>query len=253
MKAGVLSVSPSRAWLSRLDPRARVLVAIGFAMIVVTLNSLSLLMLALSIAIAVSVAAGLRVEALVGRLLALETFMLVLCCLLPFTVSGENWFRLGPFDASWNGLMLALTILLKANAIVLLLLTLVGSLEPIVLGHTLARLRLPEKLVHLLLFTIRYLAVLSGEYSRLRRAMSARGFRAKSDRHSWRALGWLIGMLLVRSQDRAERIVKAMQCRGFNGHCYLLSQQQWNRRDTYFSLSAVFVMSFLLAINSGLL
>jgi cobalt/nickel transport system permease protein len=166
-------------------------------------------------------------------------------------VPGELWFIVGSLSASWDGLWLAIAILLKANAIVVMLLTLVGSLEPVVLGHALARLKVPEKLVHLFLFTVRYLVVLGDEYRRLRRAMLARGFKASSGWHSWRSLGWLIGMLLVRSLDRAERVLAAMKCRGFHGRFYLLAEQHWARRDTGFTIISIVVMGLLLAMNVG--
>lgn len=253
MHAELLSVSSSLTWLRRMDPRARLLVALGYALVVLSLDSLPMLGMALLIAIGFAFAARLMAALIFKRLVALEAFMLLLCCLLPLTVPGEPWFTLGPLSASWDGLWLAAVILLKANTIVLMLLTLVGSLEPVVLGHTLARLRVPDKLVHLFLFTVRYLAVLGDEYHRLRRAMLARGFKAKSDRHSWRSFGWLIGMLLVRSLDRAERVLAAMKCRGFHGRFYLLIEQRWSWRDTGFALVSVVVMGFLLALNGGIL
>ncbi len=253
MYGSPLSVTASQGWLSRFDPRVRVVVAFGFALVILSLDSLPLLAAALVIAISFAFAAGLKLALIVKRLIALETFMLVLCVLLPLTVPGERWFALGPFSLSWDGLWLALSILFKANAIVLMLLTLVGTLEPVVLGHTLARLKVPDKLVHLFLFTVRYLTVLADEYRRLRRAMLARGFKAQSNRHSWRSLGWLIGMLLVRSLGRAERVMGAMKCRGFHGRFYLLVEQQWAWRDTGFGLVSVVVMGFLLALNGGIL
>jgi cobalt/nickel transport system permease protein len=253
MHGSLLSVTASRDWLSRLDPRVRLIAAFGFALVILSIDSLSLLAATLIIAISFALAAGLKLALIAKRLIALEVFMLVLCILLPLTVPGERWFALGPISLSWDGLRLALSILLKANSIVMMLLTLVGTLEPVVLGQALARLKVPEKLVHLFLFTVRYLAVLGDEYRRLRRAMLARGFKAQSDRHSWRSLGWLIGMLLVRSLGRAERVLAAMKCRGFHGRFYLLADQRWAWRDTGFGLVSVVVMGFLLALNGGIL
>ena len=44
--------------------------------------------------------------------------------------------------------------------------------------------------------------------------------------------GWyLIGMLLVKSFDRADRIRKAMLCRGFHGEYYLLSHFELHTVD----------------------
>ena len=47
--------------------------------------------------------------------------------------------------------------------------------------------------------------------------MRARGFRPRTSRHTWRSYGNLMGMLLVRALERAQRVEEAMLCRGYNG------------------------------------
>ena len=131
----------------------------------------------------------------------------------------------------------------------LTLLSLVGTLEASTLGHTLARLKVPEKLVHLLLFTVRYLDVISREYKRMRKAMKARAFVPKNNLHTWRSFGYLVGMLLVRSLERSERIFDAMKCRGYCGKLYLFDTMQWQQRDTVLLLSMATFAVF--AIVSG--
>jgi cobalt/nickel transport system permease protein len=41
----------------------------------------------------------------------------------------------------------------------------------------------------------------------------------------------MVGMLLVRSFDRAQRVHNAMLCRGFKGNLYSLSKFSLNKRD----------------------
>jgi cobalt/nickel transport system permease protein len=89
--------------------------------------------------------------------------------------------------------------------------------------------------VHLLLFTVRYLGRLEEELARLRNAMRARAFRPRTDRHTWRSLGQLAGMLLVRSAERAERVMQAMRCRGFTGRLYVLDELRWRTSDGAFA------------------
>jgi cobalt/nickel transport system permease protein len=123
---------------------------------------------------------------------------------------------------------------MKTNAVVLAVTALLGTMEAPVLGHALHHLRVPGKLVHLLLFSIRYLEVLQQEHRRLHAAMIVRGFRPRMDRHTYRCYGYLAGMLLVRSVGRAERILTAMRCRGFIGRFYLLDHFAFSRRDLPF-------------------
>lgn len=250
MNSDLLSVDVSpAAWIDGRDPRVRILTALLFALVTVNLQGLISLSALLGIVLALALAAGIGPSLLLRRLLALEGFMLVLMLFLPFTVPGEVWFQLGDLSASQEGAARAAMIFLKAHVVVIALLALVGTLDAVRLGHALAQLRLPEKLVHLLLFTVRYLGVLYEEYGRLRQAMRTRGFKARSDRYSWRVLGWLMGMLLVRSLERSQRIHDAMKCRGFNGRFYLIDGHPWRWGDTLFSLAGLLGLLALLGMD----
>jgi cobalt/nickel transport system permease protein len=61
------------------------------------------------------------------------------------------------------------------------------------------------------------------EYQRIMKAVRVRGFRPGTNLHTYRTYGYILGMLFVRSYDRAERIRAAMLCRGFSGRFYDLS------------------------------
>lgn len=227
--------------LARFDPRLRVIAALLLALTLVSLQRISLLLPTLLLTLGSAWWIGLRGAVLGKRLLAMEGFMILLLVMLPFTIPGQSLVSLGPFNASMEGLQRALEIALKANTIVIMLMALVGTLEPVVLGHALGQLRLPDKLIHLFLFTVRYIGVLFDEYRRLRLAMRARAFVAGSNRHTWQTFGWLVGMLLLRSLKRSERILAAMKCRGFNGRFYLARQTVWGRHD---SLALLLVLGF---------
>jgi len=137
--------------------------------------------------------------------------------------------------------------------VVLTLVVLLGTMDAVTLGHTLHHLRVPEKFTHLMLFTVRYLDVLHHEYLRLRGAMKARGFRPRLDRHTYRCFGYLVGMLLVRSLDRAERIAAAMKCRGFQGHFFLLDHFAFSRRDVPFCVASLTFLLLLMLREGRLL
>ena len=239
-------------WLEQFDPRMRLMTALLFALTTVALQQISLLILILFAALLAAWVTGISRSVLLTRLLAMEGFMLVLLIMLPFSIQGESLFTLGALSASIEGIERAIQIVLKANAIVIMLMTMIGTLEPVVLGHALAQLKLPEKLIHLFLFTVRYISVLFDEYQRLRMAMRARAFIASSNRHTWRSFGWLIGMLLVRSLERSQRILAAMKCRGFNGKLYLITTNCWQMRDTLVLLTLSLLCLFALLLDQTL-
>lgn len=224
--------------LRRLDPRARVLAAAVFAIATVTLGSLSVLLAALAGALGLAVWARLPLKETVRRMVAVDGFILLTLVMLPFStppVAGaEPLFTLWSLPASREGLEHALRIALKANAVILALLALVGTMSETTLGHALGRLGIPAKLVSLFLMMVRYIEVLHAEYGRLRTAMRARGFRPGTNLHTLRSLGHLVGMLLVRSLERSERVLAAMKCRGYTGRLPLLDDLRAGPADWAF-------------------
>ena len=240
--------SSRRGWIAQLDPRLRIVAAVLFALVTVSLDELSTAAVALAIALALPLSCGLSPRIFV-RLLPLAFLMLVLLLTLPFSVPGETIWRLGDLAASAEGLQLALLVLLKANAVVLALLVLVGTLEPAVFGHALGRLRVPDKLVALLLLTLRQIQLITDEYRRLRQALRARAFVARSNRHTWNTVGWLMGMLLVRSLDRSRRLLDAMRLRGWQGRLPLLNQLYWRASDSLAAVLVALLLGLLLAVD----
>lgn len=205
------------ALLDRIDPRLRLVAAMVFAAMTVASSHLLTLVAALALAFLLALAARLPPFVTVRRMIALDGFMAMTLAMLPFSVEGHVALTVGPFAASMEGLEQAAAILLRANAVVLALLALAGALEPAILGRALAGLKVSGKFVHLFLFTLRYIELLGREYARARKAMKARAFVMGCNRHSWRMIGYLFGMMLVRSLERSERVLAAMRCRGFDG------------------------------------
>lgn len=236
-KALARADAPGRqSLIAPLDPRMRIVMACVFAIVVVSLSSLPTLTAALMIALSLLVVSRLPWRKTLKRMAMMDGFIIFMLVLLPFSVPGDPIFTVWGVTASWQGFWQAVEIALTANAVILSLMVLVGSMEPVTLGHALHRLRCPGTLVHLLMFTIRYIDVLHEEYQRLRAAMKVRGFRPGTNWHTYRSFGYLVGMMLVRAIERSERILGAMKCRGFSGKMLLLQDFTLTRRDIVFGL-----------------
>jgi len=237
-----------RGWIARVDPRLRILAAVAASVVVAVTDRPGVLAAAVGAAAAAFAFSGLSLRAGLRRLVPLNVLLLLVAAVLPFstpaTASEDAW-RLGPLAASHEGLLLAANVILKGNAVVLALVALLGSMDATTLGHAMSHLRVPDKLIHLLLFTVRYLDVLKRESQRLRWAMRVRAFRPQMNRHTYRTYGYLVGMLLVRSFDRAERIVAAMKCRGFRGRFYLLDHFHYSWGDLPFAIVSLAVLGAL--------
>jgi cobalt/nickel transport system permease protein len=246
---GLLATAATRrSPLERLDGRVRIVAAAAFAVVVVSLGGFGPLLVALCGAAGVMLAARLPIVRTIRRVVAMDAFIVFMIALLPFTVPGEPLFTILGFPASREGLAEGARIALVANAVVLMAMALLSSFEPVAFGRALAGLGAPERLVHLILFVVRYIDVLDDEHQRLRRAMRARGFRPSNSRHTWVSFGYLVGMMLIRALERSERILKAMRCRGFSDRLHLDATHRLGRSDLRFALAfggflAVLVLS----------
>lgn len=229
------------------DPRLRIAITAIAACLIAAVHSPAALGIAAAATLAAVYVSGIRLTAFLARLVPLNCVMLLLAFTLPLTTAGERVAAWGPLVFAREGFALAALVAVKGNLIVLLTTALVGSIDETTFGHALSHLRVPDKLAHLTLFTVRYLDVLHQEYGRLRAAMKVRGFRARFSRHTWRSLGYLAGMLLVRSFERADRVTQAMKCRGFRGHFYLLDHFALTARDIPLALSAVAALGGMIA------
>lgn len=233
---GLLETAPTRpSPLEGLDGRVRIVAAAVFALVVVSLTHFGPLLAALAGALGVMLLARLPVRRTLRRVVTMDSFIILMIAMLPFTAPGEPLFTLFGFPASREGFVQAAMIALKANAVVLMAMALLAAIEPVAFGRALARLGAPERLVHLIQFNIRYIDVLDQEYRRLRVAMRARGFRPANAHHTYVSFGYLIGMMLIRALERSERILAAMKCRGFTGRLYLEADERIRAADLGFA------------------
>jgi cobalt/nickel transport system permease protein len=109
-----------------------------------------------------------------------------------------------------------LTILIK-NSLAFLMMLLLASVTPWqTMLVAMRKLRMPQGLLATLQFMERYLHVLGDQLGRMITARRARSFHARGIL-SWNQLTGMIGMLLLRSMERAERVHAAMTARGWDG------------------------------------
>lgn len=135
--------------------------------------------------------------------------------LLPFVATGPQTEVLG-VSVSQHGLEAGIALLIKGTLGVLASLTLAATTEPQELLLGLERLRLPQQLVQIMSFMVRYLDVVTGEMQRMKVARESRGFSARNPKH-WPVLARSAGALFIRSYERGERVHLAMLSRGYTG------------------------------------
>jgi len=220
--------SPVHEW----DPRMKIPVLLIMAFTIGLLRDIRLAVVALGFSVVLVVVSRIPMSFILHRLRWLFVFLMPLAIIMPFTVPGRDIWRYSFLSASYEGLSLASLIFLKAIAIVLLIFPMFGTAPFHTSMKALQRLRFPARFVQIILFTYRYIFVFFEEIRRMRNAARTRGFEARTRWHSFRTFGNFIGILLVRSFERTERLYSAMISRGYKGNVMTLSNFRmtfWDR------------------------
>ena len=232
--------------IHHLDPRVKIVLVFLFSVVVAVSTRFVVLVSALALGVCVTWLARVPIKGLLRRLAPVNMLIIFLWFFLPFTVEGEPLFSVGPLVGTHEGVLYAARISIKSNVIMIMLIALVASTSILTLGHAMHELRVPKKIVHLFFFTYRYIHVIHREYLRLVNAMKVRGFRPGTNMHTYKTFAYLVGMILVRSSDRAQRVHNAMLCRGFRGNLYSLSEFSLKARDM---ISLILMLALILVLG----
>ena len=200
----------------RAPAHLKVLALLGFMLLVVATPGDRLLAFAGYLAVLVAVVAVSRVPpTYLLKRMVVEVPFVVFALLMPFIATGPRVDVLG-VAVSQPGLTAAWALLVKGTLGVLASLTLAATTEPRDLLAGLERLRVPNLLVQIMGFMVRYLDVVTDEMRRMRVARESRGFTARDGRH-WPVIARSAGALFIRSYERGERLHLAMLSRGYTG------------------------------------
>lgn len=204
--------------LHRLDPRAKLITTILFVCSVVSFDryALSALLPFLIYPVVLLAAGNLPAGVILRKVLIVVPFALMIGLFNPL-VDRQVLMQIGSLDisggwVSWGSILLR-ALLTASAAIILVAMT--GFQATC---QALEKLGMPRALVVQLGFLYRYIFVLTDEAVRTARARQLRSF----DNHGLglRQFGSLVGHLLLRTWERAERIHLAMLLRGFSGEIH---------------------------------
>jgi cobalt/nickel transport system permease protein len=205
------------SFLHRAEPRCKLAAAAVLSVAAAVCQSWPAALAALGLGVLLALLARLHPGRLAGRLAAVNGFILFLCLVVPVTTPGEAVWVWGPLEATRQGLRLAALVALKSNAILLMLMALAATSPTAQLGRALEGLGVPRSMTWILLVCHRYAHVILDEQRRLARAAAMRGFRPRTNLHTYRTYAAMVGMTLVRSYERSRRVARAMVLRGFDG------------------------------------
>lgn len=200
----------------RAPAHVKLLVLLGFVLVVVATPREWYAAYAGYLALLLGVIAVSRVPlGYLAKRMVVEVPFVVFAVLMPFIATGPRTEVLG-LAVSEPGLLAAWGLLAKGTLGVLASLTMAATTEPTAVLAGLQRLRMPDLLVQIMGFMIRYLDVVTAEMGRMMVSMRSRGCEPRSPRH-WPALARSLGALFIRSYERGERVHLAMVSRGYTG------------------------------------
>lgn len=227
--------------IHRLDARAKVLVTLAFILCVVSYNryELAALFPFFIFPIVVISLAGLPPLFILRKIALLCPFVLAVGIFNPL-LDREVLLQLGPLHVSGGWLSFA-SILVRSVLTVGAAIILVGVTGFTAVCQALERLGMPQVFAVQMLFLYRYIFVLTEESGRASRARELRSCGKKG--LGIRSFGTMIGHLLLRTWQRAERIHMAMLSRGFTGEFHARHQSNFGAAEIQFVLvwSSLFI------------
>jgi cobalt/nickel transport system permease protein len=225
-----------------LDPRAKLVTTLLFIITVVSFHkyTLSGLLPFFIFPLYLLIRANLPVRQVLKKLLIALPFAFFIGIFNPF-FDQVPLMQVGSLHITGGWVSFA-SILLRFTLTVTAALTLIATTSFAGICMALEKMGCPRVFALQLLFLYRYLFVLIDEASRLIRARALRTFHGRG--RELKVFGSLLGQLLLRSLERAQRIHLAMNCRGFNGTIHTRQPVNFTPRDGLFILfwSAYFIV-----------
>ncbi|MBU0483107.1 MAG: cobalt ECF transporter T component CbiQ [Proteobacteria bacterium] len=237
------TLAESNTPLHQLDPRAKLLTTAVFVVSVVSFNKYEIArLLPFFLYPAVLIGLGnLPLGFLLRKLLIVSPFVIFLGIFNPW-LDREIILQIGTFGIS-GGWLSFLSLLLRFVLTVGAALLLIASTGFATICMALEKLSTPRIFAVQLLLLYRYIFVLIAETLRLLRAHSLRSFDRKNG-ISYRVFLQLLGNLLLRTIDRAQRIHTAMLCRAFTGEIKIIRQFRFGVKEVIFltGFSTLFII-----------
>jgi len=230
------------SWVHRLDPRIKLLTTLIFIVTVASFDKYDVSALLPFFIFPLAMIFGGRLPArfLIKRVLLVAPFAVMIGIFNPL-FDQAPLLQIGAWSIS-GGWISFLSILLRFTLTISAALILIATCSFPGICLALEKLGAPRIFTVQLLLLYRYLFVLAEEAIRMVRARALRSFKGRG--LGIKVYGQMIGQLLLRTLDRAQRIHLAMLCRGFDGNIRLLKTLRIGRREIIFLLgwSGLFIL-----------
>ena len=232
--------SPIHRWNPRTKFISLFIIIIGFSLV----QDLRLVPFMLLITAGIFSASRLPLPFLLSRLRYPGIFLGALIVILPLFTGETVIFRLGFLSIQSEGVAYMLLVVSRFISILTVSLVIFGTSTFLTTVTTLRSMGIPSILADMLMLTVRYIFEIADSLTRMQRAMKLRGFQlTKLDKRGATQLAGLMGSLLIRSYEQAERVYKAMRLRAYGATDEdkenIMSQKDYTVGDIALELSDV--------------
>ncbi len=250
----IRTMKSTNSLLEKLDPRTKIVsfLSIILCMILTPITRTRDFGLYFLLILAIGFCSKITPGQILKKVCILIPFILFIAMFVPFLKEGNVCLLLEighwKFDITYEGVWTFLNIIVKSTLSIFLLVIATSTTAFPDFLKGLDMLRVPRLLVMLMSFMYRYIFVLIDEARRLMRARSLRYFGSRY-MEQFRAMGYMIGVLFIRTFERAERIYGAMIIRGFSGEILSVKRFRFSSLDILFMVG---IIVSLVCIVSGL-
>lgn len=232
--------------MHRFDPRAKIIAFLFLIFSLVLIPDLKVALIGLFFAIFLLILSRIPISFVLSYMKWVAMFVLSFFVILAFTFPGEELAKFYFLSITAEGLYTGSLITIRAFSAVILIFPMIGTMRFDTTIKALDSLKIPNSLVQMLMFTYRYIFVFVDEFQRIWTAMESRGFKLRTTLYALRTIGKAVGMLFVRSYERAERVYQAMRSRGYTGNPKTLVEFEIRMKDY---ILAVFIIGFAISLH----
>ena len=225
--------------IHRFDPRAKIITFTLLIFSFVFIEDLNLAFLSLFFSFFILLLSKIPLGFMFDRMKPGLFFVFPFLIVMPFTVDGVVLFSFHGIHLTYEGLYYGVLVFVRAATSILLALIMLGTTKMDTTMKSLHSLKVPSPLIQTLMFSYRFIFVFIDEFLSMWRSMSAKGFKLKANKHSLSIVGNIVGMLLVRSYERAERVYHSMSSKGYTGESRTIVKFEMQPAD--YGMVAAFV------------
>ncbi|MCM1985584.1 MAG: cobalt ECF transporter T component CbiQ [Methanococcoides sp.] len=236
--------------IHRFDPRAKIITFTLLIFSFVFIEDIRIAFVSLLFSFFILLVSRIPFGFIFNRMKPGLIFVMPFLIVMPFALDGNVLYSYNGISISYDGLYYGSLVVIRAATSIMLTLIMLGTTKMDTTMKSLHSLKVPSPFVQTLMFSYRYIFVFIDEFLSMWTSMKAKGFKVKANKHSLSIIGNIVGMILVRSYERAERVYHSMASKGYTGESRTIVKFKMQTAD--YGLAAILIGTVLIFIIYGM-